>query len=167
MGDLGDIVNAATAVATVMDSNVARAMPARAHAIPRGVDAQAGLRDWAPDRRRIAYRHYATSAASRAGIASPTQFDMNVQWMYAGTVGGYGRFIREALVYVEIGSIGLFHDYTVTAKFDDTGTFYGDPRSPVAVLGGQIDVFHEYWNMTEDSFTLNFTIRGDGSGEIG
>ncbi|MGZ4725699.1 MAG: hypothetical protein ACXV8L_15955 [Ilumatobacteraceae bacterium] len=164
MGELSDVVAAATAVATVMDSNVARAMPAHSHAIPRSADPEQ-LRGWAGPR-QIGYRYLTTSPCSRAGICSDNLFDIIVAWEYAGKKNGLGLFIKDAYVYCEIGSVGLGGSFTVTAKFNDFASWEGDENSPVAILGGEADIYHEHFKMTEDSLHLQFEIKGNGAGRI-
>jgi hypothetical protein len=164
MGDIADIVTAGTALATVMDSNVARAMPAHAHAIPRDHNTEQ-LRGWRTQN-PIGFRYHTTSPCSRAGICSDNLFDIMLVWNYGASLNGLGLFIADAHVYVEIGSVGLGGSYTVTAKFNDIAQWDGDQRSPVAVLGGEADIYHEHFGMTEDSDHIHFEIRGDGAGRI-
>ena len=164
MGDLGDIVNAVTAVATVLRSNEVESMPAHAHTIPRSSNIET-MRGWAGPK-EIGYRYYHTSAASRAGIASPTLFDIMVAWKYGGSQDGLGLFLHDAYVYVSISSVGLGHSYDVTAKFDEHPTYEGSLDSPVSVLGGEVNIYHRYWTMTENSIPLHFSIKGDGAGSI-
>jgi hypothetical protein len=164
MGDLGDIVNAVTAVATVLDSNVVRSMPNHAHAVPRRSNIET-MRGW-HTQNPIGYRYYHSSACSRAGICSHSIFDVMVEWKFGGSQDGLGLFLHDAYVYVDVTSVGLGHSYTVTAKFDEHPTYEGSQQSPVAVLGGEVEIYHEYWKMTEDTIPLHFSIKGDGAGLI-
>ncbi len=164
MGDIADIVTAGTALATVLDSNVARAMPNHAHAIPRDTDTEQ-LRGWRGPR-QVGYRYHTTSPCSRAGVCSDNVFDIVVAWQYFASKDGLGLFVKDAHVYVEVHSVGLGGSFSVTAKFNDIAGWDGDQRSPVAIMGGECDIFHEHFGMTEDSDHLHFEIRGDGAGRI-
>jgi len=164
MGDLGDIVNAVTAVATVLDSNEVEAMPAHAHAIPRSSNIET-MRGWQGPQ-TIGWRWHTTSPASRAGIASDNLFDVMVAWKFGGSQDGLGLFLHDAYVYVNVTSTMLAHSFTITAKFDEHPTYEGDVRSPVAVLGGEVNIHHNYFKMTRNSAHLTFSIKGDGAGSI-
>lgn len=166
MGDIADIAGVVISGAKLLESNVVKAM-GRAHALPRSVVSDPDLlRDWQSNR-QIGFRWYSSSPLADVGLGTATDFTVLVNWDFGGHMNGAGRFIKDAYAYVSVAGIGETYRYDVSCDFD-MPSYTGAAASPTAYIEGRIEVTA---NRTLTGFqwsrSRHFTIRGDGSGEIG
>lgn len=163
MSDLTDIVNLASSAVTLLRSNVTQSMGTLATALPRGTDPMQTDGTWKRAPRPIFMR--LTWAAEHPTFADDTVIDLGLIWTYGGSVGGHGRFVKDAEAYVKVTSITPTYDFDVTAKFAETGTPIG--TEPVAMITGTFNVVRSRVVLgVVDSCVFGFKLLGDGSGEI-
>jgi hypothetical protein len=163
MGDLGDIVNLASQVVKVLDSNEVQSMGNLATALPRGVDPLSTDGNW--KRLDSPMLMTITWPAEYPTFSDDDVLNLGVIWTYGGSVHGEGRFIKDAEAFVTVGHISSTYTYNVAAKFADSGTPIGP--GPTAMLTGTFNVRVSRWiTGAEPSLMIGFTILGDGSGSM-
>lgn len=163
MGDLSDIVNAATAVFKILDSNETEAMGKLASALPRGIDPMATDGNWT----RLS-NPMLTTVTWKARFPTFRDDDvirLGVIWTYGGSVGGKGKFIKDAEAFVTVEHISSTFNVDVSVRFAETGTPIGP--EPVAMLTGTFNVRRSRTLLgVLPSQFFGFKILGDGSGAV-
>lgn len=100
MGDLGDIVNLATGVMKILDSNETESMGKLATALPRGVDPLATDGNWQRLDRPMSFS--LVWKAEHPTFSDDDQITIGLIWTFGGSVGGKGRYIKDAEAYVTV-----------------------------------------------------------------
>ena len=163
MGDLGDIVNLATGVMKILDSNVTESMGKLATALPRGVDPLATDGNW----QRLATPMSFTLVwkALHPTFSDDDQITIGLIWTFGGSVGGRGRYIKDAEAYVTVQHTSPTYHYDVSVKFAESGTPIGP--EPIAMLTGTLNVrTSRVITGVQATQVFGFTILGDGSGNV-
>jgi hypothetical protein len=163
MGDLGDIVNLATGVMKILDSNETESMGKLATALPRGVDPLATDGSW----QRLAppMSFSLVWKAEHPTFRDDDQITIGLIWTFGGSVGGKGRYIKDAEAYVTVQHTSPTYHYDVSVKFAESGTPIGP--EPVAMLTGTLNVrTSRTITGVESTQVFGFTILGDGSGNV-
>jgi hypothetical protein len=134
-----------------------------ATALPRGVDPMATDGSWA--RVETPLEFPMVWKARYPTFRDDDEIRIGVIWTYGGSVGGKGRFIKDAEAYVVVKHISLTYHVDVTVKFAETGTPIGP--EPVAMITGTLNIRRSR-SITgiEGSWMYGVKILGDGSGSI-
>jgi hypothetical protein len=163
MGDLGDIVNLATGVMKILDSNETESMGKLATALPRGVDPLATDGNW--QRLATPMSFSLVWRAEHPTFRDDDQITIGLIWTFGGSVGGKGRYIKDAEAYVTVQHTSPTYHYDVSVKFAESGTPIGP--EPIAMLTGTLNVrTSRTLTGVESTQVFGFTILGDGSGNV-
>jgi hypothetical protein len=163
MGDIVDIVNVASSVVKLLDSNETQSMGNLASALPKGLDPLATDGNWQRVTQPLGLT--LTWAALHPTFASDSVLTLGVVWTFGGSVKGKGRYIKDAEAYVKVGSVTSTYSFDVSVKFAESGTPIGP--EPIAMLTGTFNVRRSrIITGIQDSTMWGFKILGDGSGEL-
>ncbi len=163
MGDIADIVNTASSVVKILDSNVTASMGSLASALPRGVDPLSTGGNWQRVEKPLLVT--LTWAALHPTFSSDSVLNLGVVWTFGGSVNGTGRYIKDAEAYVTVGYVASTYYFDVSVKFAESGTPIGP--EPIAMLTGTFNVRRSrIITGIQDSLMLGFKILGDGSGVL-
>lgn len=156
------LVNPATGTATLLDANVSYQMAERGAAVPEGVDVRA--LDW---RDQVQHQVETTlrwaSWASEWGVDSPSVVRLGCVWTFGARYQGEGRYLADAYLYCVADSVGLGQTFSATARFAEAPTETG---LHVAQLDAVIELVHEYCGVAENTYFVDVSVAGDGSGSI-
>jgi hypothetical protein len=163
MGDIADIVNAASSVVKILDSNETESMGKLATALPRGVDPLSTGGNWQRTERPLALT--LTWKAAHPTFRDDEVITIGVVWTFGGSVKGKGRYIKDAEAFAKVGYIPLTYHVDIFVKFAESGTPIG--TEPVAMLTGTFNV-RQSRTITgiQGSWVYGFKILGDGSGSM-
>lgn len=163
MGDIVDIVNVASSVVKLLDSNETQSMGNLASALPKGLDPLATDGNWQRVTQPLGLT--LTWAALHPTFASNSVLTVGVVWTFGGSVKGKGRYIKDAEAYVKVSSVTSTYSFDVSVKFAESGTPIGP--EPIAMLTGTFNVRRSrIITGIQDSTMWGFKVLGDGSGEL-
>jgi cephalosporin-C deacetylase-like acetyl esterase len=159
--DFKDVWNAVTDVATLLESNTTYAMGTRAFVVPKGL--QPLDLEWSSQQEhRIGDRRLWSSWCSRNLWCDATDIRIGVIWSFGGRYQGKGRYLHDAYMWAVADSTAVGVSVSGSGQFSDTPVTVGNA---VAVLQGSIHVVRRRAGSSSDFF-WDFTIQGDGAGEI-
>jgi len=163
MGDIADIVNVASQVVKILDSNETESMGTLATALPRGVDPLSTGGNWQRTETPLAVP--LTWKAAHPTFRDDDVITIGVVWTFGGSVNGKGRYIKDAEGYVTVKHISSTFYVDVLLKFAESGTPIG--TEPVAMLTGTFHVRRSrIITGVQGSWVYGFKILGDGSGSM-
>jgi hypothetical protein len=166
MGDWTDLVGKVVDNLDILDANVHQPQTTANAVIPNAAGNVSNLRRWNPDYHHLwdTFRTYPREIPLVGGtLVTPNHLKYGVSWRFGGQYNDHGRYIRDAVAWVEVKGIGAAQSFTINADWREP-EWEGTEEDPVAKIECYLTVTWEQFWMTEQRWAYHFTMLGDGSG---
>lgn len=166
MGDWTDLAAKVVDKLSILDANVEQPQHTHAHVIPAAAGNVSNLRGWTAEPRHLysEFRSRPPELPLIGGtLTTPNHLTYGVSWRYGGQWNGHGRYVRDAFAWVQVHGIGAAQKFNIEVTWNDP-EWEGTEDDPIGVITCDMNVTWEQFYMTDSSWNLHFTLKGDGSG---
>jgi hypothetical protein len=166
MGDWTDLAGKAIDHLDILNNNVEHPQSTHNHVIPQAANGVSNCRGWNSDQQHLwdTFRSSPREIPLIGGtLATPNELTYGVSWRFGGQWQGHGRYIRDAFAWVTVHNIGAAQRFSISVNWNDP-EWEGTEADPVAVITCDMAVTWEQFYMTDSTWHLHFTLKGDGSG---
>jgi hypothetical protein len=168
MGDWTDLAGKAIDHLNILDANVEHPQSTHNHVIPSAAGSVSNCRGWVSAQQDLydSFESHPPEIPLIGGtLVTPNRLTYGVNWRYGGQWEGHGRYIRDAFAWVTVRSIGAAQRFSVGVNWNDP-EWEGTEQDPIAVITCDMTVTWEQFFMTDSTWHLHFTLKGNGDGTM-